>query len=251
MFKRNSIEYRIWMLFLIVIIALFAVFGFGFGTVFITGLLLYISCWMYFRMLSIEYPKHRIILLIKNTMLIVFVAWFISFLILESAVIANGHADESIQGEYLLVLGAGLRGETPSVSLKSRLDKAVEFLAEQKDIKILVSGGQGKGESITEAEAMKRYLIDMGIDQKRIIKEEQSTSTKENLLFSKDILNNLEGNKKHKLILITSDFHICRTKILAKQAGLEISVLPAETPFSIYINYCIREYFAFIKMYLE
>jgi len=249
--KTYRIENLILIIFLIFAASMFILFGIGFGPIFLTGLLIYISAWLYIRRISITHPGKKYVKAVKHLMLALFVVWLSSFLWVEGLVIANDKADANVKGDYMLVLGAGLRGETPSISLKSRLDKAAQYLILDKEIKVIVSGGQGDGESITEAEAMKRYLVQAGIDEARIIKEDKSTSTKENLLYSKKILDNLWQRSNHKLILITSDFHIFRTKLLAERAGLDISVLPADTPFTIYLNYAIREYFAVIKMYLD
>jgi uncharacterized SAM-binding protein YcdF (DUF218 family) len=234
-----------------IIIGIFIVFGFGFGTVFLAVLFLYISLWLYVNKISYINPRLVYIRIIKNLMLIAFALWLLTFVIIEGGVIADNKPDSNLNGDYILVLGAGLKGERPSISLRSRLDTAAEFSKLHPDIEVIVSGGQGEGESITEAEAMKRYLIKEGIDENRIIMEEKSTSTKENLIFSKSILDNLQNNAAYKVILITSDFHIFRTKILAKKVGLDISVLPSKTPLATYLNYTVREYFAMIKMYLE
>ena len=87
----------------------------------------------------------------------------------------NAHFDE----DAVIVLGAGLRGDRPSTTLKGRLNAAYEYHLENPDALIIVSGGQGHDEDITEAEAMKKYLVALGIPDDRIVKEEKSTSTYE------------------------------------------------------------------------
>ena len=90
--------------------------------------------------------------------------------------------------DAVIVLGAAVHGKTPSLTLKKRLDKAVEYHAQNPNAVIVVSGGQGAQEDISEAEAMKIYLIENGVKSDKIIKEENATSTYENFKFSKEIL---------------------------------------------------------------
>jgi uncharacterized SAM-binding protein YcdF (DUF218 family) len=88
----------------------------------------------------------------------------------------------------LIVLGAGVNGTVPSLSLRERLDAAYDYLQEHPNTICVVSGGQGSGEDISEAECMYRYLVEKGIESKRIYKEDRSTSTEENMKFSLDII---------------------------------------------------------------
>ena len=87
--------------------------------------------------------------------------------------------------DYLIILGAHVNGRVPSDSLERRIRKAEQYLKSHPMTKVIVSGGQGKGEDITEAEAMEIYLWEHGIEKERILKEAASTTTKENLRFSK------------------------------------------------------------------
>lgn len=90
--------------------------------------------------------------------------------------------------QWIIVLGAQVRGKKITDSLRRRLDTAVCYLKKNKETKVIVSGGQGAGEEITEAEAMAEYLIKQGISKDRIRMEDQSTSTRENLRFSRKFL---------------------------------------------------------------
>ncbi len=114
---------------------------------------------------------------------------------------------------------------------------------------IIVSGGKGAGESITEAEAMERYLAKHDIPRAQIIKEEKSTSTFENFKFSKKMMQNQNMKLDVPILVITNDFHAFRTKMIAKRFGLNITVIPAKTPWIAVPNLYVREYFAVIKSY--
>ena len=122
--------------------------------------------------------------------------------------------------DAVIVLGAGLRGENVSNILAYRLDAAVEYSLNNPNALIIVSGGLGQNAEITEALAMERYLIAQGIPKEKIIKEELSTSTFENLLFSKHILDAL-FEEPYRIVIITSNFHIFRASRLAARLELD------------------------------
>lgn len=147
---------------------------------------------------------------------------------------------------YVMILGAGLHGDQLSLTLKYRLDVAVDYLMVHPGAYVLVSGGQGEGESLTEAAAMAKYLQQEGVDPSRILKEEASTTTYENMLFSKDILE-VQGLSQDKGLLITSDFHVLRGKLIARKLGLAFDGVGTRTLLYLVPNYYFREILAFIK----
>lgn len=177
--------------------------------------------------------------------------WLLSFAVIEGMII-EGAGGEDYQGECLIVLGAGLHGEVPSASLLARLETAYAYLTEHPAAVAVLSGGQGPDENITEAEAMRRYLTERGIDNERLLLEENSHNTRENLRFSRELLlaNNysLEG-----IAVLSNGFHLYRAKILAAQEGLVVETLAAPLPkiFGLSFNCYFREYFAVVKMYLQ
>lgn len=144
--------------------------------------------------------------------------------------------------DYAVILGAGLIGDQVSGRLQVRLDTAIALL-EDTDIPIIVSGGQGPDEDISEAEAMKRYLQDKGISEERVILEDQSTSTQENILFS----NQLMSEKDKHVVIITSDYHMYRSKMLGKRIGWDVSGESAINPPKSTARRSFREVFALAK----
>ena len=120
----------------------------------------------------------------------------------------------------VIVLGAGLRGSRPSSTLKGRLNSAFEYHKENPDALIVVSGGQGHDEDISEALAMEQYLVNLGVPKDIIIKEEKSTSTYENFVFSKKILDACLG-KNYKIAYISNEYHVFRAGRIAADAGFE------------------------------
>lgn len=152
--------------------------------------------------------------------------------------------------DYVIVLGARLYGSTPSPSLLERLKAAKEYLIENEDVKVVVSGGQGANEDIPEAHAMKKYLIDNGIENSRILVEDKSTSTFENLKMSLDKIKEVDDRENIKVLISTNRYHIFRSKLLAKRLGMIPFGLPAKIPPTTIIRSYIREFFAVIKSFL-
>lgn len=145
---------------------------------------------------------------------------------------------------YLLILGAKLFGDRPSLSLQNRLDVALEYLYSHPEVKVIVSGGQGEDEDIPEAHSMRNYLMVHGIDESRILIEDQSTNTYENVKFSMDLY-----EVKHAVV-VSNTYHLYRTKIIAKRLGMKMEALVAETPMRSKRKMYVREYAAIMKTIL-
>ena len=117
-----------------------------------------------------------------------------------------GHRDNvNYDEEAVIVLGAGIHGDRVTLPLKLRLDKAIEYHRKNPEAIIVVTGGQGLQETVTEAYAMEKYLINNGVDQEVIVKEEKATSTNENMRFSKVLLDE-RFNSEYKVVVITNNF---------------------------------------------
>ena len=149
--------------------------------------------------------------------------------------------------EFVVVLGAQVQGDQPSLTLKKRLDLALSYLNDHPQAKVIVSGAQGADEAYTEAYVMAKYLIEQGVDESRVIQEEQAHDTRENLEYSR-VLAEQHGMDTASVLIITSDFHLCRAKYLARRLGMEPYGLASQTwPEILRVNYLLREVFAFIK----
>lgn len=141
----------------------------------------------------------------------------------------------------VVVLGAALRGENPSRLLRERLETAADYLQQNPTAVCVVSGGQGEDEVCSEASVMKRYLMERGIAENRIYMEDNSTSTFENIRFSKAVME--ENGLSQNIALVTQEFHQYRASKLAKQAGFEnIGALPSQTPFYLLGSYWVRDF---------
>ncbi|MFD7024593.1 YdcF family protein [Promicromonospora sukumoe] len=186
-----------------------------------------------FRWLRVLVPTASVLLLLLFTSLAVF-----------------GRTDTvSHREDAVVVLGAGLKGDEVTPSLRSRLDAAVGYSVANPDAVIAVSGGQGPGESITEALAMERYLVAHGVPEDRILREDRSTSTHENFVFTKSLLD-AHFDADYTTAFITNDYHVFRAGRIAENAGIGSTHAHADTPWvEIPVAY-VRESLAITKFFL-
>lgn len=163
--------------------------------------------------------------------------------ITEAMIIRASLGDPRAQVDYVVVLGAKVNANGPSVSLWDRINAAADYLDQHPDVIAIVSGGQGTDEPITEAECMFRELVELGIHPNRIWIEEEATSTWENIHFSLDIIEEKTGSRPSKLGVLSSEYHLFRASLFVKECGIEEFVgIPARTSrLSQAINHFMRE----------
>ena len=179
---------------------------------------------------------------------IILISCISTAIVCSSFLILYGKSDNiTYEEDALIVLGAAVHGKTPSLTLKRRLDTAVKYYNQNPDAIIIVSGGKGAQEDITEAEAMEKYLLDKGVATDKIIKESQATSTYENFTFSKQLLDEyFDGD--YTACFVTNEYHILRALLCAKRAGItDISHLHSITNLSYLISGTLRECLAVVK----
>ena len=176
---------------------------------------------------------------------IVLAAGIAVFGVIEAPIVAGARTDAPDDVECLVVLGAGLHGDVPSLSLTDRLEGALAWLEAHPDCVAVVSGGQGPGETMTEGEAMGIWLEARGIDPSRIIVEDRATSTQENLEYSFALIRGRGGEPDGNCAIVTSEYHLYRAKALAARQGVECFGVAARTSWpTLMLNYFIREGFA-------
>lgn len=190
---------------------------------------------------------------------------------MESVIYSAGRKTPAANAEYVVVLGAQVRGEVPTLVLNARIQSAAEYLTENPNAVAVASGGKGTGENISEAEAIRRGLIKLGISEDRILMEDRSTSTAENLRYSAEVIQRYEaglgengqtllqeqdaaaegtGTAKvrfvpRNVVIVTNDFHVFRAVNLAKNLGYKnASGLGATDFFAVTVQYYVREFFA-------
>ena len=159
-----------------------------------------------------------------------------------SAITATGQP-----ADYVIVLGAQVHADKPSVVLKYRLDEAILYLNENPETVCIVAGGQGKNEPYSEAYGMAQYLMQNGIDKDRILLEDQSKTTEENLRFSRKFL-----PEDAEVGIITNDFHMFRALQIAQKQGLsDVCGIAADSTKFYLPNNMLREYFAEVKFLIR
>ena len=167
------------------------------------------------------------------------------FAVFEAPVISNAKTDADPQSDYLIVLGAGVNGSAPSLSMVNRLEAALDYLEAYPDAVAIVSGGQGAGEDVTEASAMHDWLVAHGMPESRIVQEDQSTSTRENLENSFAIIRSRGGDPAGGVAVVSSEYQLYRAKQMARALGAKPLGVAAETTIpTMRANYFIREAFA-------
>ena len=169
---------------------------------------------------------------------------FAEFLIIRAAFLRPADG-----ADVMIILGAQVRGRVPSRSLFRRICAGAAYLKENPGTRVIVSGGKGTGEDISEALCMRLRLEDMGIDPQRILMEEHSTDTYENIKNSLALC-----AEDASIVIVTCGYHIFRAQALAKkqlkEKGVrcpEVSCLPVKSSPVMWVNYYTREFFAVLK----
>lgn len=176
----------------------------------------------------------------------IFTIWLISFVIIESLILFGTKNDENIQFDALIVLGAGINGDEPSMSFKARLDTAIAYLEENPETIVVTTGGYGTGEAFSESYVAYKYLVENGILENRILIEEKSTNTYENILYAKEVLGeDFNGTT----CAVSNDFHLFRARELLKLFDFTPYAIGSKIPVYTGLNalYSIREYFSVVK----
>lgn len=166
------------------------------------------------------------------------------FVVVESCIFAHYRDQGKPDLDYIIVLGAQMKPAGPSVVLKFRLDAAYTYLTENENTLCVVSGGQGKNEPCTEAEGMRKYLVEKGIAPERILLEDRSTDTSENIAYSAALI----GGTDHEVGIVTNNFHVFRGVMLARHAGFEDACgISARSNIYFQPNNLVREFFGIMK----
>lgn len=168
-------------------------------------------------------------------------------LYLEGRILWAGSRLPERHADYCIVLGCKVNGDKPSTALRYRIEAAAQYLTENPQTLAIASGGKGADEGISEASCIRQELIAAGIAEERILLEDHSTSTMENIHYSRELIRDADAC----VVMITSNYHVYRSMELAKRAGLRrVSGLGAEPGPVMALHYFVREAFALVKDYL-
>lgn len=213
--------------------------------------------------------REKISLRTEVSFLTVIAALFVIFAVVEIAIGINCISLNKQSVDYVIVLGTQVRGIELSKTLQYRLDRAADYAKVHPNTVFILSGGQGEGEEISEAAAMYEYLKEHGVAEYQMIREEKSSSTYENLVYSKILINEREKNRLTwiknlmaqsgylvppeeevmiRVGIVTSNFHMFRAKGIAKQIGIpNVSGITAKSDLILFPHFCMRECFAILK----
>ena len=166
------------------------------------------------------------------------------FMVVEGCIFAHYNYKGRDNLDYIIVLGAQMKPAGPSAVLKFRLDAAYEYLTANEGTVCVVSGGQGSNEPCTEAEGMYRYLVEKGISPERILLEDKSTDTSENIAYSVQLI----GGTDASVGIVTNNFHVFRGVMLARHAVFENACgISARSNIYFQPNNLVREFFGVMK----
>lgn len=192
-----------------------------------------------------RYPE-KIPLRLPVSLVTLCIAGAVILAVLQVAMLGRIPAIADSGLDYLIVLGCQVRNGKPGKILKLRLDKAAEYAAQNPETTLILSGGQGWDEELSEAQAMKNYLTEAGVPQEQMLLEEQSTNTVENIAFSRRLME--DPLIPPRVGILTSNFHLYRAKKIAFHQGMgNVSLVAAESDRILFIHYCFRDCLAILK----
>ena len=220
----------------------------------VTGII--ISVLLFFYGLLMPWV-HRILAKWRKHKVLRFLHWGIfsvigiiaALVLIESSLMIHAACKEPEPGATVVVLGCRVYGEQPSLSMIGRLDAAYEYLVENPDSACILSGGKGDDENISEAECMYRYLVEKGIDAARLYKEEASVNTRENLLYSKNLIE--EHGLNPVIAIATSEYHEYRAGRIAKNLGFTCAAVPGRTPIWLFPTEYVRELYGILYEWIR
>ena len=215
---------------------------------FVLGVSFLILTYMVLWVLGASEKYSRLVKILKRCYIVCLLIGIACFITLQVFIISGSRTDD-VEVDAVIVLGAGLINNNPSLILSSRLNAAIEYIQTREDIPIIVTGGLGQGQTITEAEAMARYLVARGVDESRILKEDASTNSHENINFARNVMIDHGMDVENARVAVaTNEFHLFRAKIIADKAGFEAYGIAAETPgLHRKLIYYFREAFSLVN----
>ena len=213
------------------------------------SLVIYIFVWPLFRLKSLTNVYEKPLLLIADLVykMLSFIFIYLLFLMAMyciSAILNLIHIGRNKKLDYIIVLGAGIKGKRVTPLLAGRIDKGIELLKYNPNAKLILSGGMGPGEDIPEGVAMADYAKQKGVSDEKIIIEDKSKNTYENLLFSSKLID----KENPKLALVTTSYHVFRALVFAKKLNIPCIGYGSKTKWYFTLNALIREYIGYLSI---
>ena len=208
----------------------------------------YLVLWFAFGRMG----RGRVRTVLRAAMAAALIIGLVLFAALEARVVSYGHTDEESDVLAVVILGAGVNGTRPSLSLQTRLDAALDYVADKPDIPIVVTGSQGPGEDISEGQCMAQWLEEHGIAPERILIDEQADNTEENVRYAKELLRGRGVDTTGNIAVVTANYHLYRTSLYwGPQGGMvPVAAHMPESYWILDVNYYVREAFAVAALYI-
>ena len=224
----------------------FCLLGYGMSALAFLGLA---ACLGFFGLMAGRRgPGARRLKLIVIIVLLIGVACFLAA---EIPVLMDCRSDADTTAPYLIVCGAGVHGSTPSLSMTDRLREAMAWLDAEPAGKAVLTGAQGPGEDLSEAQAMFDWLTARGVDPGRLILEDQAVNSLQNLRYSLERIAADGGDPAGRVAILSSEYHLHRLGWMAERLGCQpVLVAARTTKISLFINYAVREAFAMWKLWV-
>ena len=218
----------------------FMMAGYGFTALVLCGI---IAILLFYNLMNILSPRFsKQVKLVRRIVSVCLCIGLLIAAVTEGFIIAASLGDPQEHCQYIVVLGAKVRHDGPSVSLMDRIRGAYDYMTAHPDVIAVVSGGQGHDEPMSEAQCMYEQLVAMGIDKERIWLEDQAASTWANLNYSLDLIESRTGKRPERLGVVSSEYHMLRVGMQAKDCGIDPVRIPARTSLiSQRVNHFMRE----------
>lgn len=218
----------------------FCVPGYSFSALVCCGIIAVIAFYEVTRVLLPRYPK--VLKALRRVVTVCIILGLLAFSVTEGFIIKASFGDSGKQCDYFVVLGAKVRDDGPSVSLWDRIYGAAEYMQTHPEAIAIVSGGQGADEPMTEGQAMYNELVKLGMEPERIWIEDKATSTRENITFALDLIEERTGTRPDVLGVVSSEYHLFRAGLFTRDCGVEFVGIPAKTSrTSQLVNHLMRE----------
>lgn len=214
--------------------------GYRFSACILFAIAALVLCFRLLRLLEKRRPK--LALWARRVLLLLVCLVLLAAAVTSIFIVKGSMGSPNTACDYIIVLGAGVNGTEPSLSLRDRLDAALTYLQKNPDTVCIVSGGKGSGENISEAACMADWLTAHGIPEDRIWQEDKSTSTQENIANSLALIESRTGSRPDTAGVLSSEYHLYRAGLIARAQNLESIGIPARTSWlTLRINYYLRE----------
>jgi len=218
----------------------FCIPGYSFSALVCICLIAILLFYTFMPLVGLKYPAFARLTIKAFTVVLILGLLVVG--ITEAIILHESFGDPKEYVDYVVVLGAKVNRYGPSVSLWDRICGAYLYAEEHPDTILVLSGGQGTDEPVTEAECMFQELVSLGIDPKQLRMEDEATSTWENLKFSLDLIESETGSRPTKIGVLSSEYHLFRASLFAKACDVEFVGIPARTSrWGQRVNHFMRE----------